>query len=158
MAYTKTDKLKAVRWYRDNGKNQRKTCDKFKIDPSTFRGWLKLYKDVLEANQENSTAIARIEHMRANNIIHFEEKQTYLAEQVCELAYNRLIELIPQEKNIYNLVTIIEKLNPVKLQELNKGNKVDSAHTQLDDILESYNKKWRESRQIIDIESEEVKG
>ncbi|GAB6121170.1 hypothetical protein [Dysgonomonas termitidis] len=154
MAYTKTDKIKAVTWYRDNGKNCIKTASKFGVGTATINRWLKCYKDILEAG-EKSTYRTRIEHMRANNIIRFEEKQTHLAEQACELAYNKLMELIPVEKDINKLVAIIDKLNPLKLQGLNRDNKVNSQ-TELDEILESYNKKWRESCKIIDVEGEEL--
>ncbi|MDR1715215.1 MAG: IS630 transposase-related protein [Prevotella sp.] len=149
MAYTKTDRLKAVRWYRDNGKNCIKTASKFGVGTATINRWLKSHPEILNAPQ-NESVIVKIEHGRAGNIIRFEEKQARLAERACELAYNKLMELIPVEKDINKLVAIIEKLNPLKQQGLNSDNK-NIENTRLDEILESYNKKWREAKQVMDI-------
>jgi transposase len=63
MAYTKTDKIKAVTWYRDNGKNCIKTASKFGVGTATINRWLKLLPEILNAPQ-NESVIAKIEQGR----------------------------------------------------------------------------------------------
>ncbi|MDR1883061.1 MAG: helix-turn-helix domain containing protein [Prevotella sp.] len=152
MAYSPTDKIKAVRWYRDNGRNQQKTANKFKISTETLRKWLKAHPEIL-SGETSKNAIAMIEHGRAGNILQFEELQIKKAEIACTMAYERLIELIPQEKSIGNLVTIIEKLNPNKLAgNSEEGEDRTPLATKLDEILAAHNKKWNDARHIIDVE------
>lgn len=155
MGHTMTDKIRILTWHRDNGSIQNKTAKRFKVSTTTIRSWLKQHPEIAES-KPNEKAVERIELSRAQQIIRFEEKQVQLAEDVCKKAYERIMDLIPKEKSIYNLVTVIEKLDP---RNLNKDESSDSSKGEdaLLTIIMGHRDKWISGKnQIEEADAEEV--
>lgn len=158
MKYPLSLRLAAVTWYRDNGKNYTQTAKKYKITVKTVKAWVKAHPEVSEQEPQHNKALAQIESSRSTLVRTFEAKQIEQAQDVVTKAYERIVELIPKEESIYNLVNLIEKLDPRNLKQVDPE-ELKGKTTGLDAILGKMREQWttEQKNNIIDIDSEEIK-
>jgi len=114
MAFLEKDKIKIIRWYKQNGENLTQTAKKFKVSRTAIQAWLKnTPTETINSIEKSVENVIKAQESGYKGVI-----ENYLkgANEIIQASNKRILELIPECKSIAILLELNQKLNPITLE------------------------------------------